>query len=144
MWRRLSAGGGLTASGQRGCLPDERCVVTGSCLMSKSLLKLHLVCAEFDPKAQPDTLAHWSLIDVSVFTGCYQSDTNGRARTSWSQISLLMYLHVRSDCAVFLPDHLLSDYRDSSLSGRPSSPDSCCVRLTPPRCVCHHSNGPQD
>lgn len=67
MWRRLSAGGGLTTSWPRGCLPDEQCLVTGSCLMSKSLLKLHLVCAEFDPKAQPDTLAHWSLIDVSVF-----------------------------------------------------------------------------
>lgn len=72
MWRRLSAGGGLTASWQRGCLPDEQCLVTGSCLMSKSLLKLLLVCAEFDPKAQPDTLAHWSLIDVSVFTVCYR------------------------------------------------------------------------
>lgn len=36
--------------------------------MSKSLLKLHLVCAEFDLKAQPDTLAHWSLIGISVLT----------------------------------------------------------------------------
>ncbi|KAG7229957.1 hypothetical protein INR49_009677 [Caranx melampygus] len=42
--------------------------MTGSCLMSKSLLKLHLVCAVFDLKAQPDTLAHWGLIDISVVT----------------------------------------------------------------------------
>ena len=40
--------------------------MTGSCLMSKSLLKLHLVCAVFDLKARPDTLAHWGLIDTSA------------------------------------------------------------------------------
>lgn len=45
--------------------------MTGSCLMSKSLLKL-LVCAAFELKAQPDTLAHWSLIDVSGLTQYYQ------------------------------------------------------------------------
>lgn len=47
-----------SVSWQRGCLPDESDLMTGSCLMSKSLLKLHLVCAAFDLKAQPDRLAH--------------------------------------------------------------------------------------
>lgn len=41
-------------------------MVTGSCLMSQSLLKLHLVCAESDLKAQPDMVSHQVLIDVSV------------------------------------------------------------------------------
>lgn len=51
--------------------------MTGSCLMSKSLLKLHLVCAAFDLKAQPDTLAHWSLIDTSALTWYYWGDMGG-------------------------------------------------------------------
>lgn len=55
-----------SVSWQPGCLPDELGLMTGSCLMSKSLLKLHLVCAVFDLKARPDTLAHWSLIDILV------------------------------------------------------------------------------
>lgn len=61
-----------SVSSQPGCLPDDLGLVTGSCLMSKSLLKLHLVCVVFDLKAQPDTLAHWSLIDISVLTRYYQ------------------------------------------------------------------------
>lgn len=61
-----------------GCLPDELGLMTGSCLMSKSLLKLHLVCAVFDLKAQPDTLAHWSVIDISVLTWyCWRRDMTG-------------------------------------------------------------------
>lgn len=54
-----------------GWLPDELGLMTGSCLILKSLLKLHLVCAVFDLKARPDTLAHWSLIDISVLTRYY-------------------------------------------------------------------------
>lgn len=66
-------GGGLdSVSWQPGCLPDEQGSMTGSCLMSKSLLKLHLVCAVFDLRAQPDTLAHWSLIDISGVTLYYR------------------------------------------------------------------------
>lgn len=61
-----------SVSWQPGCLPDELGLMTGSCLMSKSLLKLHLVCAVFDLKAQPDTLAHWILIDISVLTLYYR------------------------------------------------------------------------
>lgn len=67
MWRRFSPGGGQPHS-WHGCLPDELSLMTVSFLMSKSLLKLHLVCAAFDLKAQPDTVAHWSLIGISVLT----------------------------------------------------------------------------
>lgn len=47
-----------SVSWKPGCLPDELGLMTGCCLMSKSLLKLHLVCAVFDLKAPPDRLAH--------------------------------------------------------------------------------------
>lgn len=57
-----------SVSWQPGRLPDDLGSTTGSCLMSKSLLKRLLVCVVFDLKAQPDTLAHWSLIDISALT----------------------------------------------------------------------------
>lgn len=62
---------GESVSGALGFLPDERGLMTGSCLMSKSLLKLHLVCVVFDLKAQPDTLAHWCLTDISALGQSY-------------------------------------------------------------------------
>lgn len=40
----------VSISWQPGCLSDELGLMTGSCLMSKSLLKLHLVCTAFDLK----------------------------------------------------------------------------------------------
>lgn len=57
------SGLGFTRKAGYGCgrpasVPGQVCLVTGSCLMSKSLLKPHLLCAEFDLKAQPDTLTH--------------------------------------------------------------------------------------
>lgn len=51
-------GGPALSQGRVAVLPVEVCLVTGSCLMSKSLLKPHLLCAEFDLKAQPDTPTH--------------------------------------------------------------------------------------
>lgn len=54
----MAAGGAAPSQASVAVPPVEVCLATGSCLMSKSLLKLHLLCAEFDLKAQPDTLTH--------------------------------------------------------------------------------------